>query len=137
MDARLSGRCLCGAVSFTASPKGGMHACHCGTCRHISGGILFSVDCGDSVEVQGDVATYASSDWATRQFCPACGTGLFWRANDGGITMVSAQAFDDPTAFALEDEFCIESKPATYALAGDRPRLTTEQLWAQFAAPEA
>lgn len=137
MDARLSGRCLCGAVTFTATPNGGMHACHCPTCRRQSGGILFSVDCGDSVEVQGDVATYASSDWATRQFCPACGTGLFWRSNDGGLTMVSAQAFDDPTVFALEDEFCIESKPDGYALAGERPRLTTEQLWAQFAPPEA
>jgi len=137
MDARLSGRCLCGAVTFTATPNGGMHACHCGTCRRLSGGILFSVDCGDSVVVEGQVATYASSDWATRQFCPACGTGLFWRSNEGGITMVSAQAFDDPAAFALEDEFCIESKPAAYALAGERPRLTTQELWAQFAPPEA
>jgi len=114
-----------------------MHACHCGTCRRLSGGILFSVDCGDSVAVQGTVATYASSDWATRQFCPACGTGLFWRSNAWAVTMVSAQAFDDPSAFKLEDEFCIESKPDTYALAGDRPRLTTDELYAQFAAPEA
>ncbi|WP_419756301.1 GFA family protein [Brevundimonas sp.] len=59
------------------------------------------------------MATYASSDWATRQFCPTCGPGLFWRSNDGAVTMVSAQAFDDPSAFVLEDEFCIESKPDT------------------------
>ncbi|MDQ1153851.1 GFA family protein [Brevundimonas sp. SORGH_AS_0993] len=128
-----TGRCLCGGVTFTAAPKGGMHACHCATCRRLSGGVLFSVDCGDSVRVTGEVATFASSEWAVRQFCPACGTGLFWRSNDGAVTMVSAQAFDDPTAFALEDEFCIESKPATYALAGDRPRLTTDELYARFA----
>ena len=131
-----TGRCLCGAVTFTATPRGGMHACHCDTCRRLSGGILFSVDCGDSVQVTGEVATYASSDWAVRQFCPTCGTGLFWRSNDGTTTMVSAQAFDDPAAFALEDEFCIESKPATYALAGERPRLTTDELYAQFAPPQ-
>lgn len=131
-----TGRCLCGAVTFTATPNGGMHACHCPTCRRQSGGILFSVDCGDSVEVTGEVATYVSSEWATRQFCPACGTGLFWRSNDGAITMVSAQAFDDPSVFALDDEFCIESKPTTYALAGERPRLTTDELWAQFAPPQ-
>ena len=47
-----TGRCLCGAVTFTATPRGGMHACHCDTCRRLSGGILFSVDCGDSVEVE-------------------------------------------------------------------------------------
>ena len=39
-----TGRCLCGAVNFTATPNGGMHACHCPTCRRQSGGILFSVD---------------------------------------------------------------------------------------------
>lgn len=129
--ATLSGQCHCGAVRFTAEPNGGMHACHCPTCRRISGGILFSVDCGTSVVVQGEVATYASSDWAVRQFCPACGAGLFWRMSEGGLTMVSAMAFEDPTLFALEDEVCIEHKPDTYALAGERPRLTTEQLWAQ------
>ncbi len=132
----LTGGCHCGAVRFTAIPNGGMHACHCPTCRRISGGILFSVDCGTSVVVDGEVATYASSEWAVRQFCPACGGGLFWRANAGGLTMVSAQAFDDPTVFALEDELCIESKPETYALAGDRPRLTTEELRASFAPQE-
>lgn len=42
----------------------------------------------------------------------------------------------DPSAFALEDEFCIESKPDTYALAGDRPRLTTAELYALFAPPQ-
>ena len=137
MTSSSTGRCLCGAVTFIATPRGGMHACHCGMCRRLSDGILFSVDCGDSVQVQGAVATYASSDWATRQFCPTCGTGLFWRSNDGAMTMVSAQAFDDPSAFVLEDEICIDSKPDTYALAGDRPRLTTDELYAQFAPPEA
>nr|WP_314525919.1 GFA family protein [uncultured Brevundimonas sp.] len=133
---RSTGRCLCGRVTFSAAPRGGMHACHCGACRRLSGGVLFSVDCGDSVQVRGEVATYASSEWAVRQFCPACGTGLFWRSNDGAMTMVSAQAFDDPGVFALEDEFCIDSKPDTYALAGDRPRLTTAELYAQFAPPQ-
>lgn len=133
----MRGGCHCGAVRFTAVPNGGMHACHCPTCRRISGGILFSLDCGTSVTAEGELATYASSEWAVRQFCQACGTGLFWRMNEGGLTMVSAQAFDDPTGFVLDDEVCIEHKPANYALAGDRPRLTTEQLWAQAAPPEA
>jgi len=134
---RSTGRCLCGGVTFSAAPKGGMHACHCATCRRISGGIPFSVDCGDSVEVEGEVATYASSEWAVRQFCPTCGTGLFWRANEGEATMVSAQVFDDPTVFELENEVCIDSKPGNYALAGERPRLTTEELYALFAPAEA
>lgn len=92
--ARLAGRCLCGAVSFTAVPQGGMHACHCESCRRISGGVSLSVNCGDSVEISGPLATYSSSEWAERQFCPTCGSGLFWRLKAGGMSMVSVQAFD-------------------------------------------
>lgn len=29
VETQLNGRCLCGAVRFSATPKGGMHACHC------------------------------------------------------------------------------------------------------------
>lgn len=132
-DARLSGRCLCGAVTFTAVPQGGMHACHCESCRRVSGGVSLSTDCGDSVEVSGPLSTYDSSEWAERQFCPSCGAGLFWRLKAGGITMVSVQAFDDPGAFAFENEVYIDSKPGSYAFAGDRPRLTGAEVEALFA----
>ena len=69
------------------------------------------------------------SRFALEPFCELLPGNL-----DGDL---AAQAFDDPSAFALDDEFCIESKPSTYALAGERPRLTTNELWAQFAPPEA
>ncbi|GAA0634273.1 GFA family protein [Brevundimonas lenta] len=133
-DARLSGRCLCGAVTFTAVPEHGMHACHCESCRRWSGGVYLSVDCGDSLEVADPAAvgTYDSSEWADRQFCRTCGSTLFWRLKAGGITAVSVQAFDDPGAFAFKDEIFIDSKPANYAFAGDRPRLTGEEVMAQF-----
>ena len=49
-----------------------------------------SVNAGDSVEVAGPIATYSSSEWAERQFCPPCGSGLFWRLKAGGMTMVPA-----------------------------------------------
>ena len=134
--ARLAGRCLCGAVTFTATPQGGMHACHCENCRRISGGVSLSVNCGDSLEVVGPVATYDSSEWAERQFCPACGSGLFWRLKAGGMTMVSVQAFDDPGAFGFESEIYIDSKPANYDFAGDRPRLTGAEVEAMYAPDE-
>ena len=134
--ARLAGRCLCGAVTFTAAPQGGMHACHCESCRRISGGVSLRVNCGDSLEVAGLVATYDSSEWAERQFCATCGTGLFWRLKAGGMTMVSVQAFDDPSAFPFEDEIYIDSKPANYDFAGDRPRLTGAEVEALYALGE-
>jgi hypothetical protein len=133
-DVRLSGRCLCGAVTFTATPAHGMHACHCESCRRWSGGVYLAVDCGDSVEVADTAAlgTYGSSDWAERQFCRTCGSTLFWRLKAGGMTAVSVQAFDAPSAFAFETEIFVDSKPANYAFAGDRPRLTGQEVMAQF-----
>lgn len=129
----LKGRCLCGAVTFTAAPLGGMHACHCESCRRISGGVSLSVDCGDSVAVEGPLATYESSDWAERQFCSRCGAGLFWRLKAGGMTMVSIQAFEDPGAFVFEDEIYVDHKPRNYAFAGDRPRRTEAEVLAMYA----
>lgn len=132
---RLSGRCLCGAVAFTAVPKHGMHACHCERCRRWTGGVYLGVDCGDSVEVANPeaVATWDSSDWASRSFCRTCGSSLFWTLKAGGMTAVSAQAFDDPATFPFENEIYIDSKPANYDFAGDRPRLTGAEVVALFA----
>ena len=135
IDQRLSGRCLCSTVTFTATPVHGMHACHCESCRRWSGGIYLGVDCGDSVEVANAdaVTTFESSAWASRSFCRACGSTLFWALKAGGMTAVSVQAFDDPSAFAFENEIFIDSKPANYAFAGDRPRLTGAEVFARFA----
>ena len=132
---RLSGRCLCGAVAFTAVPKHGMHACHCESCRRWTGGAYLGVDCGDSVEVAtpGAVATFDSSDWASRSFCRTCGSTLFWTLKAGGMTAVSLQAFDDPSAFAFDSEIFIDSKPGNYAFAGDRVRMTGAEVMGQFA----
>ena len=131
---RLKGQCLCGAVTFSAIPQGGMHACHCPSCRRQSGGVSLSVHCGDSLEVQGPVSTYDSSDWAVRQFCSACGSNLFWRLKAGGMTTVSVQAFEDPSVFDMADEIYIDCKPGNYELVGDHPRLTGAEVEAMFEA---
>lgn len=133
MSTRQSGRCLCGAVTFTARPKPDMHACHCAFCRRWSGGVYLSIECEDlEVADPGAVGVYASSDWAERRFCKTCGSSLFWVMKDGG-TAVSIQAFDDPSAFTFADEIFIDSKPANYDFAGDRPRLTGAEVFAKFA----
>jgi len=135
MPETLTGRCLCGAVAFTAVPKHGMHACHCESCRRWTGGVYLGVDCGDSVEVAtpGAVTTYESSAWASRSFCRTCGSTLFWTLKAGGMIAVSLQAFDDPSAFAFDSEIFIDSKPGNYDFAGDRVRMTGAEVMAQFA----
>ena len=136
----LSGGCLCGAVRYTAVPqKRAMDVCHCSLCRRWSGGVFMSVPCGEvTVEDESQLASYASSEWAMRQFCRNCGASLFWRLRQGGEghVAVAFQAFDDQSSFDFVAEIFIDEKPALYAFAGERPRLTGDEFLARMAAKQ-
>lgn len=132
----LSGRCLCGAVTFTAAPEAmEMGVCHCSMCRRWAGGPFTAVSCGKSVEIDGEsqLGVYTSSNWGERCFCKTCGSTLFWRMRDGTNTAVSAQAFDDPASFAFVEEVFIDEKPANYAFANDTKKLTGTEMFAVLA----
>ena len=129
-----TGRCLCGAVSFSAEGVDpGVHGCHCGMCRRWSGGPCFAVVVGGvSFEGASDIARYDSSEWAERGFCRRCGTNLFYRLKEGDRYIMLVGAFDDQAAFAMASEIFIDEKPAFYALAGDHSRLTGEEFMASL-----
>ncbi|HEU4476292.1 MAG TPA: GFA family protein [Methyloceanibacter sp.] len=130
------GRCLCGAVRFTAAPeKAEMAICHCGMCRRWAGGVFMAVDCSQKFEIEDDrhLGLYQSSPWGERGFCKICGSTLFWRARDGSSIHVSAQAFDDPEAFELTQEIFIDEKPANFALANATQKLTGAEVMAMWA----
>ena len=133
-----TGKCLCGAVRFTAQGvETHHHACHCGMCRRWSGGPLFAAAC-EHVTFEGDeaIATYQSSDWAERGFCKVCGTNLFYRLKSTGQYIMSVGAFDDPAPFKLAGELFIDLKPPGYTFAGDHPRLTEAETFAKFVPTE-
>jgi hypothetical protein len=134
--ASATGRCLCGAVTFTATDvEPHFHACHCSMCRRHAGGPTFSVNVG-GIEFGGEaeITRYQSSDWAERGFCRHCGSHIFYRLKKSGQYMIAAGAFDDPTPFVLSGEIYIDHKPAGYAFAGDHPRETEAEIDAKFAA---
>jgi hypothetical protein len=138
----LSGHCLCGAVTFTATPaKLEMGACHCGMCRRWSGGSFLAVGCGASVSVEDEsqLGVYKSSPYGERCFCKTCGTTLFWRMQAGGMTVVAAQAFDEPSQFKFVSEIYSDAKPDNYAFAdeGSRKHLTEEEFLAAFMAGQS
>ena len=131
----LKGRCLCGAVAFTATPEAmEMALCHCAMCRRWAGGPMMAVTCGSDVAVTGEenLGVYQSSDWGERCFCSTCGATLFWRMRDGSHTAISAQAFEDPAAFALTTEIFIDEKPDNYAFAGETHKMTGAEVIAMF-----
>ena len=137
MAEQKSGSCLCGAVRFTASLESGdAGVCHCSMCRRATAGPFFAIECGPSLafEDETQLGVYRSSDWAERGFCRKCGTPLFWRLHDKSMSAVSVNAFDDPGALNFTSEVFIDDKPAYYAFAGERKRMTGAEVYEMYAA---
>lgn len=142
-EGKLTGRCLCGVVSFsvdTAVSK--VFANHDEASRRWSGGIGLTLVvratnttfCG-----WGNIVHYAHTERERHCFCRVCGSSLFVRhvappALDGMLS-VSAGALDHPLRadLVLAAETAIDAKPAYYALAGERRRLTQEEVEAMVA----
>jgi hypothetical protein len=134
-----TGRCLCGAVRFSAAHvETDYHACHCGMCRRWSGGAPFFATAATDVvfEDTAQLGTYASSAWAERGFCKACGSTLFYFLKPTRTYMMSVGAFDDASPFRLVREIFIDRKPDGYALAGDHPRWTEAETFARLSPPD-
>lgn len=135
----IQGRCACGMVvvdAKTASESVG--ACHCGTCRKISGGSPYmAVDCGTEVNFKGseNISVYNSSEWAERGFCAKCGTQLFYRLKQNGQHMLSSGLFAS-CDFNFDHQVFIEEKPAYYEFANNTKNMTGEEIFAQFGSSE-
>ncbi|MEO1014475.1 MAG: GFA family protein [Pseudomonadota bacterium] len=138
-----TGRCLCGAVTFKATPQqhdDGLHVdvCHCGMCRRLIGGPLMAVSLAGPPKIDNDahLGVYSSSDWAERVFCKKCGSNLFYRFKDGTMHSVNAGALDDLSCATFPVEIFIDEKPDFYDFAGDRKRMTGAEVIAAFAGGE-
>lgn len=132
-----SGKCLCGAVTFKATPKThDVGVCHCNMCRRQNAGPFFAIDCGDKVSFDDEnaIGLYASSDWAERGFCKACGSTLFWRLKDKSVTIMAADIFDDLGELKLDHEVFIDEKPGYFSFAEKTKQMTGEEVFAAFGA---
>jgi hypothetical protein len=133
-----TGKCLCGAVTFTAKGlEPGLTACHCDMCRRWTGSFLIALGTAD-VAWNGEdkITTFASSGWAERAFCSVCGTSLFYRLTAPGPHQgnyyIGFGTLDDPSGFDVNVEYFIDKKPEAYTLAGDRKTLTEAEVFATF-----
>jgi hypothetical protein len=136
----MTGRCLCGAVTFSAEEvELEHHACHCGMCRRWSGGsgFLAAAARGVSFASGEQLGVYDSSEWAQRGFCKHCGTTLFYFLKPTQSYLMSVGSFVDQAPFRLVREIFIDKKPAGYAFAGDHPRWTEAETFERLTPPEA
>ncbi len=129
-----TGRCLCGAVTFTAeNVETDIKSCHCSTCRKVSGGSPMGTSVGSVVFTGEDnITRYDSSEWADRGFCKQCGSNLFYHLKEKDNYFMWHGVFDDQTPFKLAGEIFIEEKPDWYGFAGDHPRMTGEEFMASM-----
>ena len=125
-----TGRCVCGAVTYTATLKSDdIGVCHCGLCRRSSAGPFMAVDASAITFADGaPVTRYASSEWASRCFCATCGTSLAWISNDGKIIEIAAYTLDELPSGRLTTEIFVDDKPSHYDFAGDTQKLTGAEV---------
>lgn len=131
--APISGRCLCGAVTFTADvAKRDVDVCHCSMCRRWTAGPFIGLMHQGAVAFEGadNIGVYKSSEWGERAFCKVCGTSLFWRLTGADTYSFSAGVLDDQTGIQLTMQIFIEEKPDYYDFANDTPRLTGAEAMA-------
>ncbi len=132
---QINGRCLCGAVTVTATvSKPMMRACHCDMCRQHTSSMFMSLatDPG-SLVFTGPTKSFRSSNWAERGFCEVCGSTLWYGTVHDGARHVAAGLFENAADAPLKLEFFADMTPAGYALAGDHRKMTTEETIALFA----
>lgn len=126
---KMTGTCLCGAVKLTVSDAHGasVGACHCRMCQRWSGGLFlcFTAE-AEAVSVDGEVTRYASSTFAERAFCAACGTHLWMRDTqlaDSPFDLMPG-LFDAAADWPLKSEIYCDRALASVPLSGDHDRKT-------------
>lgn len=121
-----TGGCQCGAVRYrlAAGPAKSV-VCHCRMCQRATGGAfapLMEVP-SDRIAWDGSPAEWASSDVATRGFCAACGTPLYYRSGDTTELMVGT--ISPPFTFRPHEQIAVESRHGWLDGLNDLPRIET------------
>jgi len=101
-----SGGCQCGDVRYEVTGEPVYHAiCHCDGCRASSGAPFvawYAVKADQFALVSGEPRQFESRPGAERNFCPRCGTGVFYRNEEAlpGLVDIQSATFDDASAEA-------------------------------------
>jgi hypothetical protein len=119
MAQSFEGSCLCGHVQFTAiAPVLKPHTCSCKMCQRHSGALTvawveFPADQVTWTGPGGAPATWRSSDWSSRAFCPQCGSTI-GAVDDKPVIALVLGAFSSPNAKALA--------PTAHSYVSKRPK---------------
>jgi hypothetical protein len=104
--AMITGRCLCGAVRYTAeADPASATVCHCRDCQKFTGSAFATlVAVGkEKLTIDGTLKTFSSMGGSgnplLRHFCPECGSSVAEEPTARpGIVILNVGTFDDPAA---------------------------------------
>jgi hypothetical protein len=132
----LTGGCQCGAVRYRLDgPPTRSTLCHCRMCQKAGGSPFMAfaaVARENMVMTRGEISTFASSSYAERGFCAACGTPLTYRVPAGASVSVTICSLDDPNAVSPGSQLGVESRVPWLDHALALPALTTDEWMARF-----
>lgn len=128
----LHGECLCKSISITVDGDyiAAVGGCHCGICQKSNGVFWAAFQANaEAVSVTGEVATYASTPFAHRTFCPTCGSNLWLRDKaEGAVYELMPALFPEAATFPLISEIYTDCAPAYVPLTGDHRRATKAEF---------
>jgi hypothetical protein len=127
----ITGRCLCGNVSWRASAGPiTTRVCWCRLCQAIGAGSATVNACFrvEDVAIEGEVSDYESvADSGARmhrRFCPRCGVHLFSEAEPRPhLIFIRVGTMDDREAVRPEATIWTREAPSWACIAEDIPRL--------------
>jgi len=126
MSRKVSGKCLCSAVSFTATgPFENASSCHCSQCARWTGGVFSSVTVertGLKIKGEENLKWYDSSDHARRGFCLHCGSSLFWEKPGSGKIDLLLGTLTPPVNLEVEYHIFVGSKNDFYRICDGKPQ---------------
>ena len=130
----MQGRCMCGAVRFTATPsETSVMTCHCEMCQRWCSGPFMALNCSEvNFEDKDVIGIIQSSDWAERGFCTRCGSNLYYRIRELESYQMAAGLFDDPSNLRLSLQVFIDQKPHYYDFANETRSMTSQEVIAAF-----
>ncbi len=129
-----TGKCLCGAVRYTAKLENrNVSACHCGMCRQWSGGPLFAIFSSTmDIADKSSLGIYQSSDWAERAFCKQCGTPLYYHLLGKDFYEISVETLDDKKDLNFDTQIFVDDKPGYYDFANATKKMTGAEIIADI-----
>lgn len=126
----LSGKCLCGAVSYTCTSEPVFAGnCHCNDCKKSSGSgyapAMFFLE--DGVSISGGIKYFQtqgkSGQTVSRGFCPTCGSSICGKATAmPGMIGIRAGSLDDTSKYEPQIDIFTSHATAWDVMNEDLPK---------------